>query len=243
MRVSTAKHHPAIAYRSDIDGLRAIAVLAVVLFHARLSFVTGGYVGVDVFFVISGFLITTILLEDQSIVRFYQRRARRILPALFALIVGVLLAGLIILLPHDLAMLGKSSAAALLFGSNIWFWRQSGYFATETELWPLLHTWSLGVEEQFYIVFPLIVFLFRRWPRPRLAVLFAVLALLSLGSAVFLMDYRKPVMAFYLAPMRGWELLVGAILATGVLPKPGGRRIRTVAAVLGLAMVLGTVVL
>lgn len=239
--MSTAKHHPAIAYRSDIDGLRAVAVLAVVLFHARLPFVTGGYVGVDVFFVISGFLITSILLEDQSIVRFYQRRARRILPALFALIAVVLSAGLAILLPHDLASLGKSSAATLLFGSNIWFWRQAGYFATETELWPLLHTWSLGVEEQFYIVFPLIVRLFRRWSRPRLMLLFALLALVSLGSAVFLMDYRKPVMAFYLAPMRAWELLLGALLATGVLPRPGNQRVRTAIAVLGLAMVLGTV--
>jgi peptidoglycan/LPS O-acetylase OafA/YrhL len=235
--------HSPVAYRPDIDGLRAIAVLAVVLFHAQVPFLSGGFVGVDVFFVISGYLITAILLRDTSIVRFYQRRARRILPALYALIVLVLLAGLAILLPHDLTALGKSAAATLVFGSNVWFWRQAGYFAIETELWPLLHTWSLGVEEQFYIAFPVVVRLAHRLPRRWLAALFTALAVVSLASAVILMGHLKPVMAFYLAPMRAWELLVGSILATGVVPRPATRAGRTLAAAAGLVAVLGAIVL
>lgn len=240
--MSTAGHKQAVAYRPDIDGLRAIAVLAVVLFHAHLPFVHGGYVGVDVFFVISGFLITAILLQDASIVRFYQRRARRILPALFALVIVTLLLGLLLFLPHDLVSLARSTASTLLFGSNVWFWRQSGYFAAETELWPMLHTWSLGVEEQFYIAFPLIVAVFSRWPRLRLAILFAVLALGSLAVAIYLMSHAKAVMAFYLAPMRAWELLIGSILATAVVPRPHRALVRTVAAGAGLAGILGSVV-
>ena len=233
--------HKAISYRGDIDGLRAVAVLAVLLFHAQFGEFGGGFVGVDVFFVISGFLITTILIDDPSIVSFYQRRARRILPALFALIVAVLAVGLWIMLPHDLVALAKSAIAALLFGSNVWFWRQAGYFATETELWPMLHTWSLGVEEQFYIVFPLIVRVVRHWPRRRLAALFAVLAAASFAGCVFTMDHAKPVLAFYLAPTRAWELLAGSILATGAVPIITSRALRSPIAAVGLAAIVGAI--
>ena len=228
----------ALKYRPDIDGLRAIAVLSVVLFHAQVSGIGGGYVGVDVFFVISGYLITVILLGDQSIVRFYQRRARRILPALFALLAAVLAAGLLIYLPHDLIELSKSAGATLLFFSNVLFWRKSGYFATETELWPLLHTWSLGVEEQFYIVFPLLVRLFRFLPRRRMALLFVVLGAISFGAAAYGMSHRVGVMVFYLVPTRAWELLVGSILATGAIPKLPTPWARSAAALAGLAAVL-----
>lgn len=231
-----------LTYRADIDGLRAIAVGAVVLFHARVPFVSGGFVGVDVFFVISGYLITTILLRDPSIIGFYQRRARRILPALFVLVAVVLAVGLVLLLPHDLMALARSALATLLFGSNIWFWRQAGYFATETELWPLLHTWSLGVEEQFYIAFPIVVRLCAGIGRRWLVLVFAVLALLSMATAIFCMTHLKPMVAFYIAPMRAWELLAGSIIATGALPIARGRGWRTAAAAVGLALVLGSIV-
>ena len=150
--------HP-IRYRPDIDGLRAIAVLAVVLFHAELVSFPAGFMGVDVFFVISGYLITGILLQDTSIIRFYQRRARRILPALFVMLAAVLAVGMAMFLPHDLATAARTSAATLIFSSNIAFWRMANYFAHETQVWPLLHTWSLGVEEQFYLFFPLFMVL------------------------------------------------------------------------------------
>jgi peptidoglycan/LPS O-acetylase OafA/YrhL len=231
-----ARHTP-VAYRADIDGLRAIAVIAVVLFHAKLPFLTGGYVGVDVFFVISGFLITAILLQDHSISRFYKRRAQRILPALSVLIAAVLAVGVAILLPHDLVKMAKSAVATVLFGSNIWFWRQSGYFAVETELWPLLHTWSLGVEEQFYLAFPLLVKLVHRWRRGHLAILFGVLALGSLASAVFAIAHVKGVLAFYLAPPRAWELLAGAMLATGALHLPRAPWLRAAVAAAGLGLI------
>jgi len=230
--------HPDISYRADIDGLRAFAVLPVVLFHAGLESFGGGYVGVDVFFVISGFLITGILLKDGSIGRFYQRRARRILPALFAVLACSMAASLIILLPHDLIEYCKSQIATLLFGSNIFFWRQAGYFATETELWPLLHTWSLGVEEQFYIFFPLILLVIKRLSRTHLTAIIALMALLSFGMTIMAMNYQKGVIAFYLVPMRAWELLVGSLLAVGALPAIRSRMMRTAVAAAGLAALI-----
>jgi len=234
--VTTGKH--AISYRPDIDGLRAIAVGAVVLFHANLVAIGQGFLGVDIFFVISGYLITGILLEDSSILRFYQRRARRILPALFAVLVVVLGLGLLLLLPGDLKALARSAQATLAFSSNILFWRKSNYFAHETELWPLLHTWSLGLEEQFYIVFPLLVRLVRRWERRKLAILFGLLALVSFAIAVIAVQRRFDVPAFYLLPARAWELLVGSIVATGVLPPIHNRTARAAAGLIALAMVV-----
>ena len=166
---------------------------------------------------------------------------QRILPALSAMIAAVLVIGMLLLLPHDFVSMAKSSVATLLFSSNIWFWRQSGYFAVETELWPLLHTWSLGVEEQFYIAFPLLIKLVGRFPRRWLAILFAVFAALSLFSAVYAIDHMKGVLAFYLVPMRAWELLVGSILATGVLTVAVGPRLRAGVAGLGVALIAWSV--
>ncbi|MDB5581791.1 MAG: acyltransferase [Bradyrhizobium sp.] len=225
-------------YRPDIDGLRAFAVCAVVLFHAGIPALSGGFVGVDVFFVISGYLITQILLRDDSIVRFYQRRARRILPALFVMLAVVLIAGLCVILPHDLSEVSKSAGATVLFFSNIFFWQQAGYFAVGTELWPLLHTWSLGVEEQYYIVFPLIVRLMRRVRVMRVAAVFAALAIASFALAQYGIDARKQTFVFYASPTRAWELLVGSILATGVLPAMRATWLRSAASALGLAGVL-----
>jgi peptidoglycan/LPS O-acetylase OafA/YrhL len=154
-------------YRPEIDGLRAIAVVAVLLFHLHLPngsgyWFSGGFLGVDVFLVISGYLITSILLREQSggtysTLRFYERRARRILPALFAMLAVCLPLGWQFLLPHQYETMAKATVAAIFFGSNIFFWGEAGYFAAPTELDPLIHTWSLGVEEQFYIFFPIIV--------------------------------------------------------------------------------------
>jgi len=228
--------HP-IRYRPDIDGLRAIAVLAVVLFHAELVSFPAGFMGVDVFFVISGYLITGILLQDTSIIRFYQRRARRILPALFVLLAAVLAAGMAMFLPHDLSTAAWTSGATLIFISNVAFWRMANYFAHETQVWPLLHTWSLGVEEQFYIFFPLLV----RFVRVRgraFAALLAALGLVSFAAAVFAVGHRNGTPAFYLMPFRAWELMVGSILATGVIPPLSSWWARSLVGVIGLGAML-----
>ena len=232
-----------VNYRSDIDGLRAVAVVSVILFHAGLPVFSGGFVGVDVFFVISGYLITRILLEDASIVRFYQRRARRIIPALSVVLLCVLGMGGLLFLPHDLIDLSESVQSTLLFVSNIFFWRKAGYFATEAELWPLLHTWSLGVEEQFYIFFPLVVRLFAFLPRRLLSVVLLGLMLMSLWGAAFAIAHVKPAVAFYMAPTRAWELLAGAILVSARLPMLEDFVTRSLLAVLGAIGVIVPVML
>ena len=156
-------------YRPEIDGLRAVAVLPVILFHAGFERFSGGFVGVDVFFVISGYLITSIIYGEVrsgtfSIVRFYERRARRILPALFFVCVSCIPFAWIWMLPSEFRDFSQSLVAVSIFASNILFWQETGYFGAAAELKPLLHTWSLAVEEQFYILFPLLLMLFRKTP-------------------------------------------------------------------------------
>jgi len=151
-------------YRKEIDGLRAIAVIPVILFHAGFAFASGGYIGVDVFLVISGYLITNIILKEQekgifSISSFYERRARRILPALFLTMLLCIPFALIWMLPIALTNFSESILATTFFSSNIFFWREAGYFDSPSELKPLLHTWSLALEEQFYIFFPVLMLL------------------------------------------------------------------------------------
>lgn len=205
-----------LAYRRDIDGLRAIAVIAVVLFHFGVPGFTGGFVGVDVFFVISGYLITSIIWNQRqagcfSFVDFWTRRARRILPALFVMILAVLAVGWFLLAPKDYEELGRSVRYQVMFVSNILFMRQDGYFDVASDLKPLLHTWSLAVEEQFYIVFPLLLTLLSsRLGYWRLALF--VLLLVSFGLSVWAVAHH-PEKAFFLLPMRAWELLAGAMLA------------------------------
>ena len=170
-------------YRPEIDGLRAIAVVPVVLFHAGFAGFSGGYVGVDVFFVISGYLITSILVEDLrtgrfSIARFYERRARRILPALFFVLICTSIAGWLWMVPAQLEEYSRTLVTVVLFVSNVYIWRGDDYFAPAAELNPLLHTWSLAVEEQFYIIFPILLLAIWRFAGGRLL---GTIVALSLG--------------------------------------------------------------
>jgi peptidoglycan/LPS O-acetylase OafA/YrhL len=227
-------------YRAEIDGLRAVAVVPVVLFHAGLPGGTGGFIGVDIFFVISGYLISKIIASEISehrfsLARFYERRARRILPAFLFVVAITTLAALILLLPQDLAAFGRTLTAASLSGSNIFFWWEAGdYFADKSDLKPLLHTWSLGVEEQFYIVFPLIL-LGLRWLRGWRFLNLAVWSGLVLSLALAIYGTRTFTIAtFYLLPTRAWELLAGTVLAIGAVPAFSRRLHAEIAATLGL---------
>jgi peptidoglycan/LPS O-acetylase OafA/YrhL len=210
-------------YRPEIDGLRAIAVLAVVLFHAGLG-VSGGFIGVDVFFVISGFLITSLIIKDLeagkfTFINFWERRARRIIPASVALVLAVLSAGYFLLLPSDYTNLGKSGLMQAIFGANLYFWRTTNYFAQAAEEQPLLHTWSLAVEEQFYLFVPLLLVLIFRSEtfrqRGLLLMLFCFALLISLALSIVAVS-QMPGFAFYLLPTRAWEMLCGSVVA--VLP-------------------------
>lgn len=204
-------------YRPEIDGLRAVAVLPVVLFHAGIELFSGGFVGVDVFFVISGYLITTIILSEMmqgefSLSRFYERRARRILPILFFVMFVALIFAWVLLNPADMKNFAKSLIAVPLFSSNILFWVDSGYWNTASEFKPLLHTWSLAVEEQYYVFFPLLLVLL--WKRGVESIVIAVICfgVLSLALAHW-GAYHKPSATFYLLPTRVWELAIGALAA------------------------------
>lgn len=230
-----------IGYRKDIDGLRAVAIVPVVLYHTGLSGLGGGFIGVDVFFVISGYLITSILADEIrrgeiSILGFYERRARRIFPALFVMLLVSIAAFTTILLPFDLRAFSRSVIATVSFTSNILFHLESGYFAAPSELKPLLHTWSLAVEEQFYILFPILLVLLSRTGRRTRNT--ALVAIATLSFAINLWGVRPhPSATFYLLPARAWELLLGSLLALDILPAPVGRGLREVAAALGLALI------
>lgn len=232
-------HLRTFRYRADIDGLRAVAVLGVVLFHAGLG-VSGGFVGVDVFFVISGFLITSLILRDLSrgdfsIVNFWERRARRIFPALAVVVIVTFIAGWFLMLPFGYQVLGQSVVALTVFASNIQFWRTSGYFDPASEENPLLHTWSLSVEEQFYLIVPLLLLLIFSLGRQKwVGILLGAGILISLaGSELWLK--RDPNGAFYLLPSRAWELGVGSLMA---LARPLGKAgLRILFSWTGLALI------
>lgn len=229
-------------YRPEIDGLRAIAVVPVVAFHAGAGLFSGGYVGVDVFFVISGYLITTILAQAMiegrfSLLTFYERRARRILPALFAVIACTIPFALAWMKPSQFEDFAQSIVAVVFFGSNILFWIEDGYFDFASEEKPLLHTWSLAVEEQYYIFFPLILLLvLRRGNLARALRAVLVLALISLAACQWAVS-ALPSANFYLAPFRAWELLAGSLCALYLLARPAPMRQGGVLAALGLGMV------
>jgi peptidoglycan/LPS O-acetylase OafA/YrhL len=205
------------AYRADIDGLRALAVALVVAFHAFPAAVPGGFIGVDVFFVISGYLITGLILDRQaanrfSIKDFYVRRARRILPALAIVILATLVIGWFVLLPLPYERLGLHAVASALFFPNLVFWSEAGYFDVAARSKPLLHLWSLGVEEQFYLVWPLLLVALRRWKAPTAIVLCTISAVSLVYSSVA--AFETPTAAFYSPLSRLWELGAGGILVT-----------------------------
>ena len=234
-------------YRSDIDGLRCLAVLPVVLFHAGISGVPGGFVGVDVFFVISGFLITGILKSDieenrYSLVRFYERRIRRILPALtFTVLVSWVLA-YTVFLPNYFVDFSKSVVSTSIFISNLYFWKFSGYFDHSALLRPLLHTWSLAVEEQFYIFMPVLMYLVFRFAKPFAFWIFSGLALASLALSIY-SNQVAPTANFFLLPTRAWELLLGGLLSMASLRPLKSLWMRHGLGVAGLAMILFPAVL
>lgn len=209
-------------YRSEIDGLRAIAVIPVLLFHASTSWCSGGYIGVDVFFVISGYLITSIIsskidANSFTILGFYERRARRILPALFVTLLFVFLASWFLAMPSTFEDVGRSIGAAVLSISNILFWLEDGYFATASEEKPLLHTWSLGIEEQFYIILPALLVLIGT----RRRLLLSTITLCFIGSLIlsWALIPKYSSASFFLLPSRAWELLLGSLLAVRAVPR------------------------
>ena len=230
-----------LSYRADIDGLRAVAVVPVVLYHFGVLGFGGGFVGVDVFFVISGYLITGLIYAELrgpgfSVLRFYERRIRRIFPALFAVIAAAMAAGILVLFPRDLLRLAESAAATTAFGSNFDFWQQAGYFDTGAALKPLLHTWSLAVEEQFYVVFPALLYFLHSRRRVTLMGLVIALGVASFIASLWAVG-RAPTAAFYLAPFRTWELMLGAVLALGEFPAPKSRWLGEAISIAGLAAI------
>jgi peptidoglycan/LPS O-acetylase OafA/YrhL len=232
-------------HRPEIDGLRALAVIPVILFHAGFQIFKGGYVGVDIFFVISGYLITSIIVAEQqagrfTILGFYERRARRILPALFVVLLVCLPFAWLWLLPGDMQDFSRSLVAVTGFSSNVFFWLSSSYFDTAAEFKPLLHTWSLGVEEQFYVFFPLFLMATWRFGRRWTWALMCAAAAASLVLAHWTAIVR-PNAAFYLLPMRAWELLVGCLTAFYVMNEDrarAGAGLSQTGSAVGLALIL-----
>jgi peptidoglycan/LPS O-acetylase OafA/YrhL len=233
-----------IQYRPDIDGLRAVAVVSVIIYHAFPSALPGGFAGVDVFFVISGYLITGILLrsiasDTFSISDFYARRIRRIFPALAVVLAASFLIGWFVLPPREFMQLGKHILAGAGFVSNLVFWNEAGYFDTEAIEKPLLHLWSLGIEEQFYIVWPLIIWFVNR---RRLSVFWTIIGLSSCSFLLnLLLTSSAPVSAFYSPLSRAWELgmggLVACVAAKGLkIERPKA----TALSILGLSMIVAT---
>jgi len=237
---------PSPTYRPDIDGLRALAILGVLVYHLYGRFLPGGFVGVDVFFVISGYLISSIIDRDLaqgtfSLARFYERRIRRIAPALFAMTGLVMVGALFILLPADLAAMAKSVRYVIAAMPNICFLRETeSYFHKTTEQAVLLHTWSLGVEEQFYLLFPLLLgILYRLLGSRRMRVVpLAVLFVVSLAASAWVVP-AQPMRAFFLLPYRAWELLLGVLLSLVRLPVASWR-LGQIMGTLGLALVVGS---
>jgi len=231
----------AMQYRPDIDGLRALAVLAVVAFHAFPERVKGGFIGVDVFFVISGFLISTIIFknlgnENFSFAEFYSRRVRRIFPALILVLISSLIFGWFALLPSEYQQLGRHAAAGAGFVSNFIFWNEAGYFDNSAETKPLLHLWSLSIEEQFYIFWPLLLWF--AWKKKlKVALLISAVASLS-----FLLNIKTtlnaPIESFFFPHTRFWELLCGSLLAWLTIQGRNLSKLRTFISGLGLSFLV-----
>ena len=234
-------------YRADIDGLRALAVVPVVLYHIGVPGFAGGFVGVDIFFVISGYLICGMIDADLrngtfSLGDFYKRRILRILPALFVMFLATTVLAYVYFLPVELEDYSKSLASAIGSVSNIYFAGTAGYFDAPAETKPLLHTWSLGVEEQFYLVTPLFMLFAYRFLPKHAKLLFAVVAALSLAAA-YAISHRNQTFVFYLTPFRAWELALGALLAIKFIPAPKTEISKTICGVIGMLLLLGVILL
>jgi peptidoglycan/LPS O-acetylase OafA/YrhL len=235
-------------YRADVDGLRAVAVVSVLLYHLEISGFRNGYVGVDVFYVISGYLITSLIaremVEDRfSIIMFYERRMRRIFPALFTMLICATLVATVLLYPQELARFGKSLLTTTFFASNLYFWHSalaSGYFDTTNAPAPLLHTWSLAVEEQFYLLFPVTLYALFRWARGKAVFWLLLVSAISFGFNIWTTKH-KPIFAFYWLMPRAWELLIGSLLALRAMPGLANRIMREAAALIGIGMIVGSV--
>jgi peptidoglycan/LPS O-acetylase OafA/YrhL len=237
-------------YRPEIDGLRALAVLPVILFHAGVPWFPGGFPGVDIFFVISGYLITRIIayeieIGNFSIAKFYERRARRILPALVLVMLTTIPFAILWMPPEALASYFRSLGAAALFYSNIHFWMASDYFRPDADEQPLLHTWSLSVEEQYYIIFPLLLFVTMKWLRRPVAAPI-VLSVTSIVTTILHMMSDQQSIAFYFLHARAWELLTGSLLAIverRKLQLPQHQTARSIVALGGMAMIIVPILL
>lgn len=234
-----------LVYRPEIDGLRTVAVVPVILFHAGAGLFSGGYVGVDVFFVISGFLITSIIAQDLqagrfSILDFYERRARRILPALFAMVATSIVLAALFMTPRLYEKFMESVVSTVFFFSNIYYWKTLDYFAVDAEMTPLLHTWSLAVEEQYYIFFPIFMMLAWKFGRSLTFWLLVLVSVVSLALSEW-GSIHYSWAAFYLLPTRAWELLAGSLAALWLMGRV--RQDNQILALAGLVMICVPIVL
>jgi peptidoglycan/LPS O-acetylase OafA/YrhL len=238
----TKLHDMFLKHRNDIDGLRAVAVLPVVLFHYGVGLFRGGFTGVDIFFTISGFVIATSILSDIrsgsfSIANFYFKRIRRILPAYAVVMIATTVVATVLLLPSDLVDYGRSLVSTSTFLSNFYFWKASGYFAAPAQTKPLLHTWSLSVEEQYYLFAPICFWSIYRYGRARWLLFLGPIALLSFLTGVAAV-FVAPTAGFFLFPTRAWELLLGAIIALVNIPMEKHRGLSEVVSGAGLVLIL-----
>lgn len=238
------------SYRKEIDGLRALAVISIIFFHAGYSIFDGGYVGVDIFFVISGFLITSIIFRDIELAKFsffhfYERRARRLLPALYCVLFVSVIFAWVWMLPNEIIEFSQSVLSVLFFVSNFFFWNDSGYFSTSAEFRPLLHTWSLAVEEQFYLIYPFILLFCLLLIRKYTSIVFLIFCIFSLAFSIWASTF-KPILAFFLIPARIWEFLLGSLSAIVVL-HPNfrnieiNRKLRDLIGLIGLSLIIYSV--
>jgi len=236
-----------IKYRVEIDGLRALAVSSVILCHAKFEWFSGGFIGVDIFFVISGYLITSIIISDLnlgkfSIINFYKRRIRRILPALYTVLATCFFASIFIMRPIEQERFSESLLATVLFASNFYFWKDAtSYFSAETDELPLIHTWSLGVEEQFYVLFPIFLFFYIRTVKYSTKYLFLILTAISFLISVIAVDYLpfSHSAGFYLPATRAWELLAGGSLV--FIPNKFAAKINQSGSIISLATIIAAI--